>query len=169
MPADSVVQLGYNGEFGRNTFSLDTIDCGLSSYLRHRMFEGWQYKGFGISAQSMSRFGVSYNLGKNQHIGKMMDSEWLIDNDCSYESPTYYQLPRVELLSKFIAISGYSGGFFLSAAKELYGSDFISDYQHIIHFLVNENLALTIGDRLQLTELGFRDYGTVPSLFYIHG
>lgn len=117
----------------------------------------------------MSRFGIAYNSGKNQYIGKMIDSEWLIDNDYSYESPTYYQLTREELLSKFIAISGYSGGFFLSAAKELYGSDFISDYQHIIHFLVNENLTLTIGDRLQLTELGFRDYGTVLSLFYIHG
>lgn len=164
-----LTQLGYNGEFGRNTFSIDAIDCGLSSYLRHRMFEGWQYKGFGISAQSMSGFGVSYNLGKNQHIGKMIDSEWLIDNDHSYESPAYYQLPREELLSKFIAISGYSGGFSLSAAKELYGPEFISDYQHIIHFLVNENLALIIGDRLQLTELGFRNYGAVLSLFNIRG
>lgn len=161
-----LTQLGYNGEFGRNTFSIETIDCGLSSYLRHRMFDGWQYKGFGISAQSMSGFGVSYNLGKNQHIGKMIDSEWLIDNDYSYESPAYYQLPREELLSKFIAISGYSGGFSLSAAKELYGPELISDYQHIIHFLVNENLALIIGDRLQLTELGFRHYGAILSLFY---
>ena len=166
---NGLTQLGYYGEFGRNTFSIDTIDCGLSSYLRHRMFEGWQYKGFGISAQSMSRFGVSYNLGKNQHIGKMIDSEWLIDNDYSYESSTYYQLPQEELLNKFIAISGYSGGFSLSVAKELYGVDFISDYQHIIHFLVNENLALIIGDRLQLTELGFRNYGAVLSLFYIRG
>lgn len=164
-----LTQLGYNGEFGRNTFSIDTIDCGLSSYLHHRMFDGWQYKGFGISAQSMSRFGIAYNLGKNQHIGKMVDSEWLIDNGYSYESPTYYPLPREELLSKFIAISGYSGGFSLSAAKELYGPEFISDYQHIIHFLVNENLALIIGDRLQLTELGFRHYGAVLSLFNIHG
>lgn len=161
-----LTQLGYNGEFGRNTFSIDPIDCGLSSYLRHRMFEGWQYKGFGISAQSMSRFGIAYNSGKNQYIGKMIDSAWLIDNNYSYESPTYYQLPREELLSKFIAISGYSGGFSLSAAKELYGSDFISDYQHIIHFLVNENLALIIGDRLQLTKLGFHHYGAIMSLFY---
>lgn len=161
-----LTQLGYNGEFGRNTFSIDTIDCGLSSYLRHRMFDGWQYKGFGISAQSMSRFGIAYNLGKNQLIGKMIDSDWLIDNDYSYESPTYYQLPRVELLSKFIAISGYSGGFSLSAAKELYGLDFISDYQHIINFLVHDNLASIIGDRLQLTELGFHHYGAIMSLFY---
>lgn len=163
---NGLTQLGYYGEFGRNTFSRSPIDCGLSSYLRHRMFEGWQYKGFGVSAQSMSRFGVSYNLGKNQHIGKMIDREWLIDNDYSYESLAYYQLPREELLSKFIAISGYSGGFSLSAAKELYGPGFISDYQHVIHFLVNENLALIIGDRLQLTELGFHHYGAILSLLY---
>lgn len=164
-----LTQLGYYGEFGRNTFSRNPLDCGLSSYLRHRMFEGWQYKGFGISAQSMSNFGIAYNLGKNQTIGKMIEIQWLAANDYSYEPLTYYQLPREEQLSKFIAISGYSGGFSLSAAKELYGPDFISNYQHIIHFLVNENLALIIGDRLQLTELGFRNYGAVMSLFYIHG
>lgn len=164
---NGLTQLGYYGEFGRNTFSRSPIDCGLSSYLRHRMFEGWQYKGFGISAQSMSRFGVSYNLGKNQAIGKMIESQWLAENDYSYEPPTYYQLPREELLGKFTAISGYSGGISLSAAKELYGSDFISNFQHIIHFLVNENLALIIGDGLQLTELGFRHYGAVLSLFYL--
>lgn len=163
---NGLTQLGYNGAFGRNTFSMDTIDCGLSSYLRHRMFEGWQYKGFGISAQSMSRFGVSYNLGKNQHIGKMIDSEWLIDNDYSYESPTYYQLPQEELLSKFIAISGYSGGFSISAAKRLYGPDFISNYHHILDFLLSEGLATKNGIRLQLTKKGFCHYGAILSLFY---
>ena len=162
----SLTQLGYNGEFGRNTFSIDSIDCGLSSYLRHRMFEGWQYKGFGISAQSMSRFGVSYNLGKNQHIGKMIDSEWLIDNDYSYESSTYYQLPQEELLSKFIAISGYSGGFSIPAARNLYGNGFDSQFSQILKFLIKEDLASIKRDRLQLTETGFRYYGAVLSLFY---
>lgn len=159
-------QLGYNGEFGRNTFSIDTIDCGLSSYLRHRMFEGWQYKGFGISAQSMTRFGVSYNLGKNQAIGRMIYREWLVNNSYSYEPQSYYQLPREELLSKFIAISGYSGGFSLSAANELYGPEFISDYGHVIDFILGEDLATIKGNRLQLTEKGFRHYGATLSLFY---
>lgn len=159
-------RLGYNGEFGRNTFSIETIDCGLSSYLRHRMFDGWQYKGFGISAQSMSRFGASYNLGKNQAIGKMIDREWLVNNSYSYEPQSYYQLPREELLSKFIAISGYSGGFSISAAKELYGPGFISNYQPIIDFLLAEDLATIEGNKLHLTENGFRHYGAILSLFY---
>lgn len=164
-----LINLGYYGEFGRNTFSRDSKDYGLSSYLRHRMFDGWQYKGFGISAQSMSRFGIAYNLGKNQYIGKMIDSEWLIDNNYSYESPTYYQLPREELLSKFIAISGYSGGFSLSAARNLYGNDFDSQFSQILELLIKEDMASIKRDRLQLTETGFRYYGAVLSLFYIHG
>ncbi|MCM1377897.1 MAG: hypothetical protein NC097_01210 [Clostridium sp.] len=40
-------------------------DLGLSSYLRYRMFEGHDYKEFGISAQRMSDGNVEYNIGKN--------------------------------------------------------------------------------------------------------
>lgn len=158
--------LGYYGEFGRNTFSRDPNDCGLSSYLRHRMFDGWQYKGLGISAQSMSKFGVSYNIGKNEAIGKLIDQDWLIYHGYSYEASTYYKLPRHELLNKFIAISGYSGGFSLSAAKNIFGDDFDVRYSTVVRFLINENLITIKGDRLQLTETGFRHYGAVFSLFY---
>lgn len=158
--------LGYYGEFGRNTFSRDPYDCGLSSYLRHRMFDGWQYKGLGISAQSMSKFGVSYNIGKNEAIGKLIDQDWLILHGYSFESSTYYQLPRQELLNKFIAISGYSGGFSLSTAKKFFGDDFDSCYSTILNFLINENLATIKDERLQLTETGFRHYGAALSLFF---
>lgn len=163
---NGLISMGYIGEFGRNTFSHDPHDYGLSSYLRHRMFNGWQYKGFGISAQSMSQFGVSYNIGKNESIGKFLDKEWLVENNYSYESPTYYKLPRQEILNKFIAISGYSGGFSLSAARQFFGTDFYGRYSRVIEFLINQRLASVQGDRLQLTETGFRHYGAVLSLFY---
>lgn len=163
---EGLTRLGYYGEFGRNTFSRDPNDYGLSSYLRHRMLDGWQYKGFGISAQSMSRFGVAYNLGKNQTIGKMVSEEWLQNNNYSFEALQYYKLPQQELLSKFIAISGYSGGFSLSAAKDLFGADFNSNYQHIIDFLIGKDLATIECDRLQLTKKGFRHYGAALSLFH---
>lgn len=159
-------RLRYYGEFGRNTFSRNSDDFGLSSYLRHRMFDGWQYKGFGISAQSMSQFGVSYNIGKNESIVKLIDQDWLIHHGYSYECSTYYKLPRLELLNKFIAISGYSGGFSLSAAKTIFGDDFDSRYNTVLNFLINENLAAIKGDRLQLTPNGFRHYGAILSLFY---
>ena len=163
---NSLSRLGYYGEFGRNTFSRDPYDCGLSSYLRHRMFDGWQYKGLGISAQSMSPFGVSYNIGKNESVGNLIDQHWLINNGYSYEALKYYQLPRQELLNKFIAISGYSGGFSLSIAKNIFGDDFESCYNMVLNFLINENLATVKCDRIQLTETGFRHYGAVLSLLY---
>ena len=159
---DGLIRLEYYGEFGRNTFSRDAHDMGLSSYLRHRMFDGWQYKGFGISAQSMSEYGVSYNMGKNESTGKLIDNH-------SYESIAYYDLPSNELLNKFIAISGYSGGFSLSGAKSLFGEDFATRYNHILHFLIDEKLATISGDRLQLTKTGFRHYGAILSLFYSLG
>lgn len=164
---NGLISLGYYGEFGRNTFSRDSTDYGLSSYLRHRMFDGWQYKGFGVSAQSMSKFGVSYNLGKNEVVSKMIDPDWFVKHKYSYESARYYKLSREEILSKFIAISGYSGGFSLSAAKELFGIDFSVRYQSTIDFLINENLATIKGERIQLTESGFHNYGAVLSLFYL--
>lgn len=163
---NNLMRLGYYGEFGRNTFSRDPYDCGLSSYLRHRMFDGWQYKGLGISAQSMSPFGISYNIGKNESVGKLLDQDWLINNGYSYEASTYYQLLHNELLNKFIAISGYSGGFSLSAAKNIFGDDFESRYGTILSFIINENLATIKDDHLQLSETGFRHYGAVLSLFY---
>ena len=159
---EGLIRLEYYGEFGRNTFSRDAHDMGLSSYLRHRMFDGWQYKGFGISAQSMSEYGVSYELGKNESTGKLIDNH-------SYESIAYYDLPSNELLNKFIAISGYSGGFSLSGAKSLFGEDFATRYNHILHFLIDEKLATISGDRLQLTKTGFRHYGAILSLFYSLG
>ena len=163
---NGLIRLGYYGEFGRNTFSRDPYDCGLSSYLRHRMFEGWQYKGLGISAQSMSTFGISYNIGKNESVGKLLDQDWLINNGYSYEALTYYQLPCQELLNKFIAISGYSGGFSLSAAKNIYVNDFDARYSAVLSFLINEKLATIKDERFQLTETGFRHYGAALSLFY---
>lgn len=164
---NGMTQLGYYGEFGRNTFSRSPIDCGLSSYLRHRMFEGWQYKGFGISAQSMSLFGISYNIGKNEAVGKLVNKEWLRDNNYSYEATRYYKLTRQELFSKFIAISGYSGGFSISSAKEILDLEFDSKFKQTLDFLVAEKLVEKHGDRIQITKEGFRNYGAILSLFYI--
>ena len=61
---NSLCDLGYYARFGQNTFSKRANDIGVSSYLRERMMNAGAYKGFGISAQSMSRNGVSYNIGK---------------------------------------------------------------------------------------------------------
>lgn len=157
---EGLTKLGYFGTFGQNTFSMDSEDKGLSSYLRHRMFDGWQYKGFGASAQSMSKSGISYNIGKD--IARLTIS---LKAD-SFESTRHYALPPNELLAKFIAISGYSGGFSLRAAKDIYGESFKKDIIPIIAAIGNEGLIEIKDDRVQLTRNGYKYYGPLLSLFY---
>lgn len=157
---DELTGMGYHGVFGQNTFSMDPLDKGLSSYLRHRMFDGWQYKGFGISAQSMSHAGLSYNTGKGEvdvkHISELRTNE----------SSCHYALPPEEVFAKYVAISGYSGGFSLKTARRLYGDCFDFDFGNIISALETEGLLTIKDDRLQLTRTGYRHYGAILSLFY---
>ncbi len=157
---DFLVGEGYHGEFGRNTFSLDATDFGVSSYLRHRMLEGADYKGFGISAQSMSGGGVAYNVGKNH--GDLLS---LIDRD-SYDAVSHYGLPPLEKFAKFVCVSSYSGGFDRRVARERFVPDFDSRFGGLVDFLVSSGLVSVSGDRIVLTRLGFRHYGAVMSLFY---
>lgn len=157
---DGLKELGYNGILGQNTFSKNSHDLGLSSYLRHRMCDGWQYKGFGLSAQSMSSEGLSYNIGKN-----LANIRTLLSRD-TYLSGFFYKLPAHELLNKYIAVSGYYGGFSLSVAEKYYGAGFKADFHSLIQFLSDNGYIILNGSDLRLTAKGFRHYGVVLSMFY---
>lgn len=137
---------------------------GMSSYLKSRMVFGTQYKGFGISAQSMSRYGISYNVGKGSN-----NINNLILSSKTYESYKYYKLPKSELLSKFIAISGYSGRIYTPVADSLteFGS-FMEEFEEEINFLRNKKLITVdfIRRTIDITEEGYKYYGAVFSLFY---
>lgn len=156
---DALTHMGYHARFGQNTFSLDATDFGVSSYLRNRMLNGMPYKGFGLSAQSMSEKGLSYNIGKNSSR-----LEPLLNAD-TYENQSYYKLPPTEVLNKFICISAYSGGFSISRASEILGTDFQKRYSETIDFLLENGLIFIDGDRIQTTREGFRNYGAVFSMF----
>ena len=98
---ESLTSMGYQGRFGQNTFSVNAEDLGVSSYLRERMCNGASYKGFGLSAQSMSSVGVSYNLGK------LSSNPRQVLNTDGYPSAYTYLLPAKELAAKYMAISAY--------------------------------------------------------------
>lgn len=157
---DELTGMGYAGQFGQNTFSLNPEDKGLSSYLRHRMFDGRQYKGFGLSAQSMSDAGLSYNICK----GVINSNQ--ISEAPTYESVRHYALPREEIFAKYVAISGYSGGISLSSSRRIYGSDFDARFGEIIAAFEKEGLWIIANDRLQMTRKGYRYYGALLSMFY---
>lgn len=156
---DELVALGYKARFGQNTFSVDATDEGVSSYLRERMLNGATYKGFGLSAQSMSSSGVAYNVGKLAVTPKDdLNSE-------GFPEQFTYLLPPQELASKYMAISAYNGSFSISRLKD-YGID-EKRLNEILDFCVDEELLYNEeNDRMVISKKGFEHYGALFSLFY---
>ena len=157
---DLIKELGYQGRFGMNTFSL-IGDYGLSSYLQHRMIKNGSYKGFGIAAQSKNDTGISYNIGKN---GESL--ECCLSKNTFEEDGDSYILPPRELLSKYVAISGYCGMTDLSVMEKILHSDPNMVFEKELAFLLNNHYIEKNGTMLYLTPEGFLHYGAVLSLFY---
>lgn len=157
---DLITRLGYKGRFGMNTFSL-IGDYGLSSYLQHRMIKNGSYKGFGIAAQSKNDTGISYNIGKN---GESL--ECCLSKNTFEEDGDSYILPPRELLSKYVAISGYCGMTDLSVMEEILHSDPNMVFEKELAFLLDNHYIEKNGTMLYLTPEGFLHYGAVLSLFY---
>lgn len=156
---DGITGMGYKGRFGQNTFSMDADDEGVSSYLRERMINGASYKGFGMSAQSMSRAGVSYN------VGKLSKNPMQALNDSDYQEEYTYLLPSKELVAKYMAISAYNGSFSQKRLLEL-GMD-EERLKQKLDFCISQGLLLDgEDDRIYVTRKGFMHYGALFSLFY---
>ena len=155
---DGLLAMGYKARFGQNTFSLDAADEGVSSYLRERMLNGAAYKGFGMSAQSMSSAGIAYNVGK---LSDMPQEELCAGG---YPEQFTYLLPSDELASKYMAISAYNGSFSLSRLKEI--GVFDEKQNEILDYCIGEGL-LYRGetDRIYVSRKGFMYYGALFSLF----
>ena len=157
---NKLIDLGYYARFGQNTFSKNEKDLGLSSYLRFRMINNISYKGFGISAQSKSKTGMSYNIGKSRKsINECMKYNSFIEEDL-------YLLPKEELLAKYIAISMYFGEFRISIMKEILGEEPLEYYKNEFQFLLENDYILINQDKIILTKKGFKYYGAIGALFY---
>lgn len=156
---DGLIAMGYKARFGQNTFSVDPSDEGVSSYLRERMLNGAAYKGFGLSAQSMSSSGIAYNVGK---LAVLPQNEL---NSEGYPELFTYLLPSNELASKYMAISAYHGSFSISRLKD-YGlsEEYLNE---ILDFCIGEGLFYKGNfDRVFVSKKGFVHYGALFSLFY---
>lgn len=160
---EALTAMGYHARFGQNTFSLSPVDGGVSSYLRSRMLHGTSYRGFGVSAQSMSRRGVAYNVGKSASA----DSLKKILPGNSYAEQDVYLLPPAEWVSKYVSIAAYNGAFSLRRIEEAVGKEAMRPYLDVLRFCLAENL-MTVDDAnnwVRITPHGFKHYGAVFSLF----
>lgn len=155
-----LTKLGYFGDFGQNTFSLNNQDKGISSYLKNRMINNMNYKGFGISAQSKADNGIAYNIGKTP---KPLE-ECLSLNSFDYEDS--YILPNEEMLAKYIAISGYYGKIDLDIMTKILKDDSYNYFKKQINFLINNKYITIKNNLLKVTPKGFKHYGAVLAMFY---
>jgi oxygen-independent coproporphyrinogen-3 oxidase len=156
---DGLINLGYKGRFSQNTFS-KYDDLGLSSYLKYRMIYNISYKGFGIAAQSKTKDGISYNIGKNHE-----SFDDCIKNGSFIEYDTYL-LPKEELVAKYVMISLYFGVFSLDIISNVLNEDAYEYYKDELNFLVNHKYIDIVDNKCYLTKEGFKYYGAVGSLFY---
>lgn len=159
---DGIIGMGYKGRFGQNTFSMNADDEGVSSYLRERMINGASYKGFGLSAQSMSCAGVSYN------VGKLSKDPMQALNDNGYQEEYTYLLPPKERAAKYMAISAYHGSFSVNKLLEL-GIDKVFLGERLGFCFSQGLLSMGENDRIVVTKKGFAHYGAVFSLFFEEG
>ena len=127
------------------------------------MLYGTSYRGFGVSAQSMSRRGVAYNMGKSASA----DSLKKILPGNSYAEQDVYLLPPAEWVSKYVSIAAYNGAFSLRRIEEAVGKEAMRPYLDVLRFCLAENL-MTVDDAnnwVRITPHGFKHYGAVFSLF----
>ena len=156
---DRLLSMGYRARFGQNTFSM-ADDEGVSSYLRHRMFDGISYKGFGISAQSMSARGIAYNSLKGYSGVRLPDLSEICEHDI-------YRLPGEELAAKYVAVALYGGRFKLSVIEHFLGRDAHSHFAAELDYLVSGGyLSVEADGEWRVTRKGFREYGAIAALFW---
>lgn len=155
---NSLLQIGYRARFGMNTFTKDG-SLGVSSYLKHRMEDNIPYKGFGISAQSMSSSGISYGSLKNTNEILLPDIKEI------YEEFNYI-LPKDELIAKYVSIAMYNGCFSLDTISNILGVNSEKYFGRELEFLFKNKYTYLDNNIIYLTVEGYRYYGAICSLFW---
>ena len=117
------------------------------------------YKGFGISAQSMTRNGISYGSLKNSKANRMPPLDMLTEE---YN----YLLPASEIAAKYVSVALYGGCFRLDVLDEILGEDSAAYFQTQLSFLLQRDLIRIEEKEVVLTEKGFRLYGAIAALFW---
>lgn len=154
---------GYIGNPGKNTFSRVKDNYGTSDYLTKRVINGTSYVGMGLGAQSFGLNYLAYNQGAaTKQLGAYKEAI----EEGRFPIQDIYSLPLEESIGKMVSVAFYFGFVKLSAFKERFGIDFITQFEKEVAYVLKEKLMELDGDYLRLTERG-ADYinGIIP-LFY---
>ena len=158
-----LLQAGYAGAPGKNTYSRVPNDVGTSDYLTERVVKGTPYLGLGLGAQSMSPYTLSYNLGAaTKSLApylRAVDAGRLPLQDL-------YHLPLEVAMAKMIAVSFYFGQIHLESFRRKFGVALEERFAPEVAFVLREGLMEYAGPALRLTPAGARDWNGCVALFY---
>jgi len=174
-----LLENGYFTNPGKNTFSKIQGDPGTSSYLTRRVIQGKSYLGLGLGSQSFTDTSISYNsgsIGKNlaPYLQKIVTQTLPIQD--------FYDLPRIQMMAKMIAVSFYFGEINLHAFRKKFGVELETVYPDAISFLLKEEMMVYTKsengksiqsngvfdpeDSFSLTEKGATYFNGCIALFY---
>ncbi len=158
-----LLENGYEGNPGKNTFSKIENNYGTSDYLTKRVVDGVPYVGMGLGAQSFGMDYLAYNSGaanKKLNVYKEKIEKGLLPIQ------DIYALDQEEVIAKMISVAFYFGFIDLDAFYKRFKLSFIDYFKEEVEFVISEGLMELKGQRLYLTSRG-SDYinGIIP-LFY---
>jgi oxygen-independent coproporphyrinogen-3 oxidase len=160
---EALLQHGYLGWPGKNTFSKISGDVGTSDYLTERVVKGTPYLGLGLGAQSLSRYTLAYNQGA---ASKTLKPYLHAIHDGHLPIQDMYYLPVDVAMAKMISVSFYFGQVDLKHFETAFGVRFQDRFTREWDFVLGQGLMELVGPALRLTDKGVRQYSGVIALFY---
>lgn len=154
---------GYHANPGKNTFSRVAGDVGTSAYLTRRVIDGMPYLGVGLGAQSFTETTISYNEGS---VGKNLGPYLRAVDDGRLPVQDLYNLPRAQVMAKFVAVSFYFGEIDRAAFAAKFGVTVEAAFPCEVAFAVGSGLMEDTGRALSLTPEGARCFNGVIALFF---
>jgi oxygen-independent coproporphyrinogen-3 oxidase len=158
-----LLQAGYAGAPGKNTYSRVPGDVGTSDYLTERVVKGTPYLGLGLGAQSMSPYTLSYNLGA---AAKSLAPYLRAVDEGRLPIQDLYHLPLEAAMAKMIAVSFYFGQIHLESFRRKFGVALEEQFAPEIAFVLREGLMEYAGPALRLTPAGVQCWNGCVALFY---
>ncbi len=166
---------GYVASPGKNTFVHTRVhaervtDVGTSDYLTARVIEGTPYLGMGLGAQTFTHTTISYNdggVGKNLlPYLRSVDAGRLPIQDL-------YDLPRTQMMAKFVAVAFYFGEIDRLAFRAKFGIDVDEAFAAEVAWAKQRGLMHETGGQsgtssaLSLTPEGAKHFAGVIALFF---
>ena len=154
---------GFDGNYGKNTFSRVKNDYGTSDYLTGRVIRGTDYIGFGLGAQTFIQDYIAYNEGAATKSLKTYFEK--IDKNI-LPLQDIYNLPKDETMAKMICVAFYFCFLDLDMFYKRFKIKFEDYFKDEIKFLKEKQLIDFRDNKMFINKSGDENLSGIISMFY---